>query len=44
MRVNANNYAESAWMSFLVLGEPVAKKPSLSLRDVVQKVERTGRG
>jgi hypothetical protein len=36
LRVNANNYAESAWMSFLVLEEPAAKKPSLSLREAVQ--------
>jgi hypothetical protein len=42
LRVNANNYAESAWMSFLALARRAEKKPNVSLRDPTTKIERTG--
>jgi hypothetical protein len=42
LRVNANNYAESAWISFLALAQRVEKKPNVSLRDTATVVERTG--
>ena len=42
LRVNANNYAESAWMSFLALAQPAEKKPNVSLREATTPAERRG--
>jgi hypothetical protein len=42
LRVNANNYSESAWMSFLAQAQRVEKMPNVSLREPTTLVERTG--